>query len=103
MPKYVRSSDSDYVEDPIAALGNMLRANIIGYVRRYGPSRRGEIAAALGVGHPAVAKALRILVDAGVLNTDPAEPRRGQTVYYTVNQDVVSEMWMRLGDAIGEL
>ncbi len=103
MPKYVRSSDSDYVEDPIAALGNMLRANIIGYVRRHGPSRRGEIAAALGVGHPAVAKALRILVDAGVLNTDPAEPRRGQTVYYTVNQDVVSEMWMRLGDAIGEL
>ena len=103
MPRYLRTSESDYVEDPIAALGNMLRANIIGYVRRHGPSRRGEIAAALGVGYPAVAKALRVLVDSGALQTDPAQPRQGQTVWYTVNQDVVSEMWMRLGDASGEL
>jgi len=91
------------MEDPISALGNMLRANIIGYVRKNGPVRRGEIAEALGVGYPAVAKALGVLVSAGALKTTPENPRRGQTVLYTVDQEVVSEMWMRLGDAIGEL
>ncbi|WP_298945268.1 winged helix-turn-helix domain-containing protein [uncultured Microbacterium sp.] len=91
------------MEDPIHALGNMLRANIIGYVRKHGPVRRGQIADALGVGYPAVAKALSVLVQAGVLVTTPSEPKRGQTVLYTVDQDVVSEMWVRLGDAIGEL
>jgi hypothetical protein len=74
--QYLRTSESDYVEDPIAALGNMLRANIIGYVRRHGPSRRGEIAATLDVGYPAVAKLCASSWTQASLRHSPRSPSR---------------------------
>lgn len=103
MPKFVRPAEGDYAEDPINALGNPLRANIIGYVRRHGPSTRGQIADALEVGYPSVAKALQVLVRTGVLVTDPKNPTQGQRVLYTVDDSVVTEMWIKLGQAIGEV
>lgn len=103
MPKYVRPYESDDLEDPIQALGNMLRARIIGDLRQHGPSKRGEITKRLDVGYQAVGKALQVLVRAGVVLTDPAHPTKGQQVRYRVDQEAVSEMWIQLGQAIGEL
>ena len=102
MPKYTRPADSDFMEDPIHALGNMLRARIIGHVRQHGPVQRQDLVLALGVGSPAVSKALKVLVDTGVLIPSPAEFTRGTRVTYTVDEDVVREMWFRLGDALGQ-
>lgn len=102
-PRYARPSESEFVEDPIQALGNMVRARIIGHLRRYGPSTRGELAAGLEVGPSTVSKALLFLLRSGVLDTDPADPVPGQRVKYRVREDVVSEMWIQLGQAIGEL
>lgn len=102
MPRYTRPTDSDFMEDPIHALGNMLRARIIGHVRQHGPVQRQDLVLALGVGSPAVSKALKVLVDTGVLIPSPAEFTRGTRVTYTVDEDVLREMWFRLGDAIGQ-
>lgn len=103
MPKYIRPAISDFAEDPIYALGNILRASIIGYLRREGPSKRGEIAEALEAKPNTVSAAIRTLIEAGVLLTDPEHPVAGSQVRYSVNEAVVGEMWITLGQAIGEL
>ena len=103
MPRYVRPATNDYAEDPIYALGNILRANIIGYVRSHGPCGRAQIAGALNVRPTTISKALEVLLDAGVLQRHPEQPVRGARVNYTLNQGVVSDMWITLGRAIGEI
>ena len=103
MPRYVRPTTNDYAEDPIYALGNILRANIIGYVRSHGPCGRAQISKALGVLPATVTKALDILVESQALERHPTNPTRGVRVKYTVNTDVVSDMWITLGRAIGEI
>ena len=47
MPRYARPANSDYAEDPIKALGNMMQATIIGHLRKRPGQTRGEIADAL--------------------------------------------------------
>lgn len=103
MPRFVRPTESDYVEDPIHAMGTMLRARIIGYVRKHPGSQTKDIVAALEVPRPTAAKAINALRRLDVLRASPAEYVRGQPVFYTVNDDVISEMWMLLGHTIGEL
>ncbi len=103
MPRYVRPATNDFAEDPIYALGNLLRANIIGYVREHGPCGRAQISEALDVLPATVTKALDILVESKALERHPTHPTRGMRVKYTVNTDVVSDMWVMLGRAIGEI
>lgn len=90
-------------EDPIYALGNLVRVKIIGYLRRSGPRRRGEIAQALDIGNATISAALIILVDEGLVVTDPVNPTAGQHVRYSVHEPTVTEMWVTLSQAIGEL
>lgn len=96
---------SEWLEDPIKALGNLVRAGIIGYLRQNGPATRAEIAAALDLPVPTVAQSLKAMVQSGLLTTAPplAEARRGQRVRYFVDQETVSRMYLQLGQAIGEL
>lgn len=105
VPRYARPLDADNVEDPIKALGSMVRAGIIGYIRNHGASTRGEIAAGTSLAVPTVAKALQALVASGMLLADPPldQALRGQRIKYTVNDAAVSEMYFQLGIAIGEL
>lgn len=105
MPRYARPLDADNVEDPIKALGSMVRAGIIGYIRNHGASTRGEIAAGTSLAVPTVAKALQALVASEMLIADPPldQAIRGQRIRYTVNDAAVSEMYFQLGIAIGEL
>lgn len=105
VPRYARPLDADNVEDPIKALGSMVRAGIIGYIRNHGASTRGEIAAGTGLAVPTVAKALQALVKSGMLIPDPPPEQAvsGQRIRYSVNRAAVSEMYFQLGIAIGEL
>jgi ArsR family transcriptional regulator len=96
---------SEWLEDPIKALGNLVRAGIIGYLRQNGPATRAEIAAALELPVPTIAASLKAMVQAGLLTTDPpiGEARRGQRVKYGVDHEIVSRMYLQLGQAIGEI
>lgn len=96
---------SEWLEDPIKALGNLVRAGIIGYLRQNGPATRAEIAAALELPVPTIGDSLKAMVQAGLLIPDPplAAVRRGQRVRYAVDQEVVSRMYLQLGQAIGEV
>lgn len=96
---------SEWLEDPIKALGNLVRAGILGYLRERGPATRAEIATALELPVPTVAKSLQAMVQAGLLIPDPpsGEARRGQWVRYDVDHEKVSRMYLQLGQAIGEI
>lgn len=96
---------SEWLEDPIKALGNLVRAGIIGFLRENGPATRAEIASALDIPVPTIAASLKAMVSAGLLTADPplAEARRGQWVRYTVDHETVSRMYLQLGQSIGEV
>lgn len=104
VPRYTRPANSEYAEDPIKALGNMMQASIIGYLRKNPGQTRGEIADALEIPKMTVANGIEKLLDAGLLIADP--PRdvavRGQRVRYIVDDAQVTEMMMRLGQVLGE-
>lgn len=105
MPRYTRPVNSEHAEDPIDALGNRVRAMIIGYLREHPDATRAEIAAALDIIPPTVSKALVKLIDHELVVADP--PRevatRGQWVRYRVNAPAVSELYLQLGQVIGEV
>lgn len=104
VPRYTRPANSDYAEDPIKALGNMMQATIIGHLRRNPAQTRGEIADALEIPAMTVANGIEKLLDVGLITADP--PRdvavRGQRVRYSVDDAAVTEMVMRLGQVLGE-
>jgi hypothetical protein len=63
------------------------------------------IAAALELPVPTIAAALKAMVQAGLLTSDPPieQARRGQRVRYGVDHEMVSRMYLQLGHAIGEV
>ncbi|MBN9190569.1 MAG: MarR family transcriptional regulator [Microbacterium sp.] len=96
--------NSEYAEDPIKALGNMLQAAIIGHLRKSPGQTRMEIADALQIPKMTVANGLENLVASGLVIADP--PRdvavRGQRIRYSVDDAQVTEMVMRLNQVLGE-
>ncbi|MDL9978625.1 helix-turn-helix domain-containing protein [Microbacterium sp. ASV49] len=104
MPRYTRPANSEYAEDPIKALGNIMQASIIGYLRKNPGRTRAEIADDLEIPKMTVANGLEKLLDAGLIIADP--PRdvavRGQRVRYIVDDKRVTEMVMRLEQVLGE-
>ena len=105
MPKYARPANSDRAEDPIEAFGNRLRAGIIGYLRGHPNQSRAEIAAALNIPAATVFNALEKLLAADLLISDPPRGQweRGGRVRYSVNKVQVAEMYLQLGQALGEV
>jgi DNA-binding MarR family transcriptional regulator len=83
----------------------MVRAGIIGYLRVQPDRTRAEIARELELPTGTATTAIVGLVEAGLLLPDP--PRdvatRGQWVRYRVNDAAVSELYLQLGQAIGEI
>ncbi len=102
---YARPASSEGLKDPVEALGSMVRASIIGYLRTSGPAGRAEISRALELNPNTVVKTLVSLYNAGLLVSDPplGEARQGQRVTYRVNNPAVTEMYLQLGQAIGEV
>lgn len=105
MPKYVRPANSQHAEDPIRVFGNRLRAMIIGHLRAHPRSTRAEIAKALDTAPWATSEALGVLLDAGLVIADPPREtaKQGQRVRYEVRDAAVSELYLQLGQAIGEI
>ena len=104
VPRYTRPANSDYAEDPIKALGNIMQASIIGHLRKNPGLTRSEIAEALEIPKMTVANGLETLIEVGLIIADP--PRevavRGQRVRYSVDDSQVTEMVMRLEQVLGE-
>jgi predicted transcriptional regulator len=104
MPRRATGGDwSEWLEDPIKALGSLVRAGIIGYLRQHGPATRSEIATALELPAQTVSFSLKPMVEAGLLLADPPAATRGQWVKYSVNEETVSRMYLQLGQAIREI
>ncbi|MEJ1154634.1 winged helix-turn-helix transcriptional regulator [Microbacterium marmarense] len=105
MPRYARPANSEYAEDPIKTLGNVMNASVIGYLRQNPAQTRAEIAEELQLPKMSVANALETLMEAGLIIADP--PRdvalRGQRVRYSVDDLQVTEMIMRLNQVLGEI
>ena len=108
MPRQVKPNAggwNEWLEDPIKALGNLVRAGIIGYLRQNGPATRAEIAAALDIPVRTTAAPLKQMALAGLRTSDPplGSAGRGQWIKYDVDHEVGSRMYLQLGQAIGEI
>ncbi len=82
----------------------MARAEILGYLRSSGGAGRAEVAQALDLQPATVARALSAFHSAGLVIADPPldQVRQGQRVAYRVNNPAVTELYLQLGQAIGE-
>ncbi len=102
MPKPARPANSERAEEPIEAFGNRLRTGIIGYLKEHPNRSRAEIAAALDIPSPTVFNALEKMLESGLLIADPprAEWERGGRVRYSVNGELVSLLYLQLGQAL---
>jgi predicted transcriptional regulator len=105
MPKYVRPANAEHAEDPIKTFGNMVRAGIIGHLRQHPGQTRAEIARALELNNQTASVALSGLVEVGLVSADPPRETaaRGQWIRYRVEDAAVSELYLQLGQAIGEI
>ena len=104
VPRYTKPANSEYAEDPIKALGNIMQATIIGHLRKRPAQTRAEIADALEIPKLTVYNGLETLLEVGLIIADP--PRdvavRGQRIRYSVDDAAVTEMVMRLNQVLGE-
>lgn len=105
MPKYARPADGDGAEGPLAILGNRVMAGVIRQLRRTPNVGRKAVADALQVPHSTLVPYLGELEAAGLLLADPprGERKRGEWVVYRVNDEAVTEIYLRLGQEIGEI
>lgn len=105
MPKYARPADGEGAEGPLAILGNRVMAGIIRQLRRTPNVGRKVVADALQVPPSTLVPYLGELEAAGLLLADPprGERKRGEWVTYRVNDEAVTEIYLRLGQEIGEI
>lgn len=105
MPRLIFPANGESAEDPIRAFGNTVRAGIIRHLREHPDQTRAEIADGLDIVKTTVANHLEDLTEDGLVIADPPrdQARRGQWVRYRVNDTAVSDLYLQLGQAIGEL
>lgn len=103
MPVFPSTPLGAHTEAAIDILGNRIRVAILGHLQEHGPSQRGEIAAALGMVPGSVSNQLTVLIEAGVVTTDPEadQIRPGARVRYVVMPQQVSNLYQALGEALG--
>ena len=91
------------MEAAIDILGNRIRVAILGYLQAHGPALRGEIATALGLVPGTVSSQLGVLLDAGVITTDPPaeQIRPGSRVRYVAVPERIDHLYLTLGHALG--
>lgn len=105
MPKYARPADGEAAEGLLAILGNRAKTSIIRQLRKTPNVGRKDLVEALQLPASTIIPYLRELETAGLLLADPprAERKRGEWVVYQVNDEAVTEMYLRLGQEIGEI
>lgn len=106
MPRLARPAGSEDAEDPIALLGNLVKAGILRYLRANPDATAGPIGDALELGPSTILTRLKELEEGGLVIADPPasrdQSRRGVWVKYRVNDEAVTDLYLRLGAAIGE-
>lgn len=104
MPSESGPAHESYAEDAINALRNDLDVTILGYVRKNPRVTRAMISDALQIPRVTVSKGIERLIGADLLLADPPreEATRGQWVVYTVNEPQLTEMMIRLSQALGQ-
>lgn len=106
MPKLAKPAGSDDALEPVAILGNLVKAGILRYLRAHPNVTVGPICDALQLGPTTVQPRLNELEVAGLVVADPSmgegESRRGVWVKYRTNNEAVTDLYLRLGFAIGE-
>ena len=105
MPRYVTPAEGEGAEDTLALIGNSVKAGIIRHLRTAPGVGRKAIAEALDVPLPTIGPYLAELETAGLLLADPprAIRKRGEWVVYRVNDEAVTEVYLRLGQELGEI
>ncbi|MBW9111887.1 helix-turn-helix transcriptional regulator [Microbacterium trichothecenolyticum] len=87
-------------------LGNLVKASILRYVRANPETTMKPICDALALGPTTIHPRLVELESAGLIIADPpmadGQPRGGVWVRYRVNNEAVTDLYLRLGAAIGE-
>jgi len=105
MPKYARPADGEAAESLLAILGNRAKTSIIRQLRKTPNVGRKDLVEALQLPASTIIPYLGELETAGLLLADPprVERKRGEWVVYRVNDEAVTEMYLRLGQEIGEI
>ena len=104
MPRYVRPPHDELVEAAIDAFGNRARVAILKHIRENGPCTRADVATALSIAPPTASNHLAALETAGIIESTPprSEARSGQWVRYTVIPERVTELYVALGEFLGQ-
>lgn len=106
MPRLAQPAGSEDAQDPIALLGNLVKAAILRFLRSNPDVTVGPICDALALGPTTIQPRLNELEAAGLVIADPPSSaggsRKGVWVKYRVNNEAVTDLYLRLGLAIGE-
>jgi DNA-binding transcriptional ArsR family regulator len=106
MPRLAQPAGSEDAVEPIALLGNLVKASILRFVRANPGTTMRPISEALTLSPQTVQPRLAELESAGLVIADPpmsdGQPRGGVWVRYWVNNEAVTDLYLRLGMAIGE-
>lgn len=106
MPRLAQPAGSEDAEEPIALLGNLVKAAILRYVRANPDTTMKPICDALALGPTTIHPRLVELETAGLVIADPpmseGQSRGGVWVRYRVNNEAVTDLYLRLGMALGE-
>lgn len=105
MPRYAIPTDRDGAQDPLASLGSSVKVAAIRYLREHPGSSITAVGEALGIGRTTVFEAITQLEEAEiVIGVPPREMRRqGTRTTFSVNDEQVVELFIRLGQELGEL
>ena len=106
MPRLAQPAGSEEAQDPIGLLGNLVKAAILRYLRSNPDVTVGPICDALDLGPTTVQPRLNELEAAGLVIADPpmvpGESRKGVWVKYSADNEAITDLYLRLGLAIGE-
>lgn len=106
MPRYAQPAGSEDAHEPIALLGNLVKVAILRYLRANPDTTIGPICEALDLGPTTVQPRLNELETAGLIISNPpltsGGSRRGIWVTYRADNEAVTDLYLRLGMAIGE-
>lgn len=105
MPRLAQPAGSEDAQEPVAILGNLVKTGILRVLRENPDVTIKTICDALELGPTTVQPYLAELETAGVVIADPprGQERKGAWVKYRANNAAVSDLYLRLGVAIGEI
>ncbi|MGC5172039.1 helix-turn-helix domain-containing protein [Microbacterium sp. DT81.1] len=104
MPRLAQPAGSEDAQEPVAILGNLVKAGIVRTLRENPDVTIRSICQALELGPTTVQPYLAELEASRIVIADPpmSESRKGVWVRYRVNNEAVTDLYLRLGLAIGE-